>query len=212
MTYKSVEEYNSYLVDNQKQINIIDYAKEANKISYNIDISFIDEFIELVNKNECCIHHNMLQKYGIISSKSYTTDIKRLLNQYGMVEQHDFLPRNVAGQKSGRGGANKIDYYLHPRAFKKCLMRSLKTQQYADYYLLLEECIKYYNDYQNLLKEKYIIKLKSKIQEKDDKIDELKKMVKELRKDTKRVISKLDDTNVKLDVTNEELTETLLKK
>ena len=40
----------------------------------------------------------------------------------------------------------KNEYYLHPRAFKMCLMRSLKTK-YAKYYLLLEECIKYYNDY-----------------------------------------------------------------
>ena len=61
-------------------------------------------------------------------------------------------------------------------------MRSLKTKKYAKYYLLLEECIKYFNDYQDKLKEKYIIKLKSKIVDKnkqlnikDDKIDELMK-------------------------------------
>jgi hypothetical protein len=41
MAYKSVSEYNSYLVDNQKQINIIEYVKEVNKINFNIDISFI---------------------------------------------------------------------------------------------------------------------------------------------------------------------------
>ena len=52
---------------------------------------------------------------------------------------------------------------MHPRAFKMCLMRSLKTKQYARYYLLLEECIKYYNDYQLELNKKYIIKLKEKI-------------------------------------------------
>ena len=38
-------------------------------------------------------------------------------------------------------------------------MCSLKTKKYMKYYLLLEECIKYYNDYQSKLKEKYIIKL-----------------------------------------------------
>jgi len=35
-------------------------------------------------------------------------------------------------------------------------MRSLKTKKY---YLLLEECIKYFNDYQIELNKKYIIKL-----------------------------------------------------
>ena len=41
--------------------------KEINNIKYKIDISFINEFIELVNKDECCIHHDMLVKYGIIT-------------------------------------------------------------------------------------------------------------------------------------------------
>ena len=66
MTYTTIEEYNTYLVENQININIIDFVKEVNKLKYNIDISFIDEFIELVSKNECCIHHNMLQKYEMI--------------------------------------------------------------------------------------------------------------------------------------------------
>jgi hypothetical protein len=56
----SIENYNYFLVSNKKNISIIDYVKHINKIKYNIDISFIDEFIELVSKNECCIHHNML--------------------------------------------------------------------------------------------------------------------------------------------------------
>ena len=59
-----------YLVDYQVNINIIEFVKEINKIKYKIDISFIDEFIELVSKDDCCIHHNMLQKYGIYNLKS----------------------------------------------------------------------------------------------------------------------------------------------
>ena len=49
MTYKSIEEYNTYLIYNQ--VNVIDFVKEINNIKYNIDISFIDEFIELVSKD-----------------------------------------------------------------------------------------------------------------------------------------------------------------
>ena len=172
MTYKSIEEYNTYLVENQIQINIIDFVKEINKIKYNIDISFIDEFIELVSKDECCIHHNMLEKYEIISLKSGTTDIKRLLKQNEFIENEDFNLRNVAEVRKNRGSVIKNEYYLHPDAFKICLMRSLKTRKYAKYYLLLEKCIKYYNDYQNKFNNKYIIKLKNKIDDKDDKIDE----------------------------------------
>ena len=56
----------------------------------------------------------------------------------------------------------KNEYYLHPRAFKFCLIRSLKTKKYAKYYLLFNDRIKYFN-YQDKLKEKYFIKLKNKI-------------------------------------------------
>ena len=51
-SYTTINEYNTYLVENQVNINIIDYVKEVNKLKYNIDISFIDEFIELVSKDE----------------------------------------------------------------------------------------------------------------------------------------------------------------
>jgi phage anti-repressor protein len=122
----------------------------------------------------------MLQKYGILTLNKGTTDIKNLINQNNFIENEDYKLRNVSEFNSKGGRGNKNEYYLHPRAFKMCLMRSLKTKQYARYYLLLEEAIKYFNDYQNLLKEKYIIKLKFKIDKKDNKIDKLEEKVNKL--------------------------------
>ena len=52
-------------------------------------------------------------------------------------------------------------------------MRSKNKKEYAYYYLLLEECIKFFNDYQIELNKKYIIKLKSKIVHKNNKISSL---------------------------------------
>ena len=146
-----IQEYNSNLIENQVSINIIDYVKQVNKLSYNIDITFIDEFIELVDKNDCCIHHNMLVKYGIIILNKGSTDIKRLLEQNNFIENEDYQVRNVADLRPQGGSSIKNEYYLHPRAFKMSLMRSKNKKVYARYYLLLEECIKYYNDYQTLL-------------------------------------------------------------
>ena len=80
----SITDYNLSLVNNKTNISIIDYLKQINKHNFNIDISFIDEFIELVSKNECCIHHIMLEKYGILTLKKGTSDVKRLLEQYEM--------------------------------------------------------------------------------------------------------------------------------
>ena len=54
-TYETIEEYNECLIENKIVPNIIDYVKEINNIKNNIDISFIDDFIELVNKNKYCI-------------------------------------------------------------------------------------------------------------------------------------------------------------
>jgi hypothetical protein len=227
MIYTTVEEYNNYLVENQININIIEYVKEVNKIDFKIDIDFIDDFIELVSKKECCIHHSMLEKYGVLKLNKGTLRVKELLEQYEFKENKDFKLPDVREFKNG-GRGNKIEYYLHPRAFKICLMRAKNTKIYAYYYLLLEECIKYFNDYQLLLKEKYIIKLKTKnkeqkflIKDKDDKICTLEekmnsiieqnnkthKMNEELLKSNKLMQDSLNTAHYKLDETLEKLDE-----
>jgi len=225
MSYTTINEYNTYLVENQIQINIIDFVKEVNKIKYKIDISFIDEFIELVSKDNCCIHHNMLQKYEIISLNKGSSNIKRLLEQNEFIDKEDFDLLNVEEVRPQGGTVMKNEYYLHPRAFKICLMRSLKTKKYAKYYLLLEECIKYFNDYQDKLKEKYIIKLKNKIVEKDDNIYSLEEKLNTIIENNKELLNyskkadkknrkleqKLDNVNNNLDDIKEELNESNYK-
>jgi phage anti-repressor protein len=222
--YTTINEYNTYLVENQIQINIIDFVKEVNKIKYNIDISFIDEFIELVSKDNCCIHHNMLEKYGICNIKGGSKDIKRILEQNEFIENEDYLLSKVAEQLLS-GTKYKNEYYLHPESFKICLMRSQKTRRYAKYYLLLEKCIKYYNDYQIELNKKYIIKLKNKIVDKDDKIDErnlkideqnskideLLKLSKKSNRNDRKMKQQLEDITLNLDDIKEELTESNTK-
>ena len=155
MEYTTIEEYNNYLVENQININIIEYVKEVNKIEFKIKIDFIDDFIKLVSKKECCIHHNMLEKYGVLTLNKGTSNIKRLLEQNEFKENKDFNLLNVEEVRENRGCVIKNVYYLHPQTFKMCLMRTLKTRKYAKYYLLLEECIKYFNDYQIGLNKKY---------------------------------------------------------
>ena len=111
------------------------------------------------------------------------------------LEDCDFNLSNVREVRPQGGTVIKNEYYLHPRAFKICLMRSKNKKEYAYYYILLEECIKYFNDYQIELNKKYIIKLKNtEIIIKDDKIDKL--------------LKKTDEQNLKIDnllKANEEL-------
>ena len=89
-TKMQIQTFNQKLVDENVEINIIDYVKLLNSESYHIDISFIDDFSILVDKDECCISHDMLYKYGVLSDYD-ATRIKRMLEQYYLINGVDFL-------------------------------------------------------------------------------------------------------------------------
>ena len=205
MSYKSIEEYITYLVDNQVNVNIIDFVKEVNKLEFKIDITFIDEFIELVSKNECCIHHNMLEKYEVLKLDKGTTRVKELLEQNNFIEKKDFNLSNIREVRKNRGTVIKNEYYLHPRAFKLCLMRSKNKKEYAYYYLLLEECIKYYNDYKDKMKQTEINRLMNKMdvlhidnKETHNKLDKAHEDNEKLHEDNKIIIEQLKASNENL--------------
>ena len=60
-TKMHIQKFNHTFIDeNENKINIIDYINILNEFFYNDDIIFIGDFINLVEKNQCCIHHDML--------------------------------------------------------------------------------------------------------------------------------------------------------
>ena len=94
-------------------------------------------------------------------------------------------------------------------------MSSRNTNIYRKYYILLEEGIKYYNDFQNKLKEKYIFTYKLKIKEKNDKISSLEEKVdlliqsnEELKKLMNISNDSLNDIKDELNYANDTLDET----
>ena len=164
MTYAKVKEYNTYLVNNKLDPTILDYVKKINTFDNNngIDIKFIDEFIELVGNDTFCIHHSMLQTYGVLTTIKTTKDVKRLLDQYKFKEGIDYLVGDVAHQVIS-GTKYKNEYLLKSRTFKLCLMRAKNIKSYAYYYLLLEECIAYHKEFKHEWNERYITELKEKV-------------------------------------------------
>jgi len=200
-----MDEYNKCLIDNKIKINLIDYVKDVNEKYHNIDISFIDDFMNYINVNDYVIHQSMLEKYGVLTifdknkSKNDSFKVKRLLIKYGFKEDIDYmLAAHLGGQHIG--------YYLKPKTFKICLMRSQKTQKYANYYLLLEECVKYYNDLQFERSKIYITKFKKLVKEnkkeieiKDCKIDKLIEQNKELIKRSDKQINLMTIMHDKID-------------
>ena len=179
MSYTTIEEYNNYLIKNESNVDIIEYITEINKLEFNINISFIDEFIKFVGRKDFCIHHLMLQKYGVLKLKNGTFQVKELLIQNNFIENKDFKLPNVREFNGGRG--NKKEYYLTPKAFKLCLIRSKNTSDYANYYLLLEDSIAYFKEYRDKLKDKLkdveINILEKNIVQKDNKIDTLEEKI-----------------------------------
>ena len=196
MAYLTIEQYNTNLINNKE----------------NIDISFIDEFIKLVHKKDCCIHHDMLQNYGILTKNKTTNNVKILLEQNSFKENKDYLIQNVSHLVLSRT-KYKNEYYLKSRTFKLCLMWSKNIELYALYYLLLEECIAYYKEYQDRLNIKYISKLKDKIIKKDKIIIEKNDVIHKLQVLLNILIKnhgELNESNNKLDNTTEELNDTSL--
>ena len=50
MQSQKIKEFNEKLLENNIDIRIVDYVKTLNDQIYNIDISFVDDFINLVDK------------------------------------------------------------------------------------------------------------------------------------------------------------------
>ena len=184
----SITEYNSNLINNMIDIDLIDYFKEIHNIYYkDINISFMSYFLEICNKDEeFIIDHSKLKKYKIITS-GRSNDIKECLNRLELIENTDFIVRSVPQQQDiSRGIRNVKEYMLTPYAFKLCLIRSKNTKVYANYYLLLEKVFKYYNDYKIeynkiilSIKEAELMKLTKKNKKKSKKIEELNDFIKD---------------------------------
>jgi phage anti-repressor protein len=194
-----MEAFNEEIVNNNISITIIEYIKEANNRYYQIDISFMEEFINLVERNDYCIPHTTLIKYGILSDKNISSDTNRLLEQYGFKENIDYLLCNVAEQVPS-GTKYKNEYLLKPDTFKLCLIGSIKTRKYAKYYILLERCINYYNKYQIELKNnkiKYLnienLSLSDKIDKQSAKIDKQSDEIHQLLGTTRNIQDDLHD-------------------
>ena len=100
---------------------------------FTIDITFIKDFIDLVGKEDCCVHHDLLIKYGIKIMTGGTGDIKTITERNDGIEWSNFELSQFA---------YSLDYILHPPFCKTIIIRSSNTDNFADYYILLEKCIK----------------------------------------------------------------------
>ena len=145
-TQEMISQLNASLVNEQPDITVLDYVKLINEKIFNIDISFIDDFIDLIDKEGFIINHEMLFKYEILL-KTSSTNVLNSLSSYEFVDGVDY---QLSRQLIDDGRTEKNIYMLNTDAFKMICIRSKNTKKYARYYLLLEKCIKYYTDFEKL--------------------------------------------------------------
>lgn len=183
--------FNKSLFKSDTEISLNDYIIK-NSEDYDIDSSLIKELINFVDINDYVIHHNNLQKYGLLNNIKDISSVKKILQQCEFIENVDYIVTEKAN------GHDKI-YKLRPRAFKLCLMRSLKTRKYAEYYLFLETCIKYYNDYQTGLQKarKDAIEKEYELSKtKHEKtVVDLYALIGSIKSDNKKYMSIIEETN-----------------
>ena len=171
--------------------------------------------MSLVGKKEICVPMQKLINYEVLEKKNASAKLKRLLKQHGFNKEVDFnLFHKEVVRKNG-SIVEKFEYTLTPEAFKVCLIRSrnnynknedLKSEneeesedeknknKYAKYYLHLEECVEYYNNYQLQSKQSEINRLINQLEvsNKDNK-----EQTKELKLSNKK-LDKLEEQNNKL--------------
>lgn len=171
--------------------NIKEFIVDYNKNFYPFqDISFIDQFLEWTKieyDDQFIIPHDILYEYGLCENKSIV--INKKIEKLNLKENIDY---EIKKEKLERTYKNV--YMLTPKTFKKYLLSSTahKNQTkditiYRDYYLMLEECINYFN-----LHQKYITD--EVMKNKDVKIDSLLDQNKNLIED----VGKLKTSNNEL--------------
>ena len=119
------QEFIQTLVRNGEiKMNLCDFFKIVHSEFYsNYDISFMEYFLELTEKEgEFVVHHEKLIEYGIVTSKK-SSDIKDRLDALELVEDEDYLLRDIPQQVPSGTKHTKV-YMLTPEAFKNCLLRA----------------------------------------------------------------------------------------
>lgn len=198
--FKNFEDYNIYLVNNNLKITIKDYIECIQPHLFkHINISILPIFLNY-SKDDLLfnITEYDLINYSLINN-NYNITLEKFIDQYKLKLDIDYRIRKInkkvndkVNEKSNIdqniNTSNKTDniniiennkeYKFTSRALKKCLIKLDDT--YIDYYLLLENCIQHYINYQTNLYHKLAflrdIKLDNLIQNYEYQTDNINKL------------------------------------
>lgn len=174
-----MNEYNDRSLARSEKLPYMKYFIEARRTCFpHIKFNFMGYFLKLTTKEELfCVPHEKLIEYGVITTQKKSSNIKRCLDQYGLVEGEDFTMLNV--EHRGRTGSTMRNIYILTQdAFKLCLMRAKNSREFANYYLMLEKVIGFQQKYLDMYNERMM-------NFKNDQIERLERMMNELTEVTR---------------------------
>jgi hypothetical protein len=159
--FETIDVLNEYLVNNNYESVLIDYIKLIhNNFNANTNLILLNNLNRYIIKdNEFCIDAELYYKYRNIYNKHFdyknynpkSIDILRVLNKSNLTKDKDYILLSIE-QKSETSKEIKYknSYILNPKAFKKILI-NIDIQSiriiFIEYYIFIEECIKYFNNY-----------------------------------------------------------------
>lgn len=213
----NINTYNETLANSLIKKDLKSYFIDVHKQFYNnVDISFMEYFLEICeHEDQFIVNHEKLIQYNVITNNR-SNDVKKCLEQFNLVDNIDYLMRNVPQQCRQGNVIHKNVYTLTPYAFKLCLIRAKNSKRFANYYLLLERVFKFYTNYEKLLHKKLISMKDEKIDQLENKIDELLKRTgdileinEEIKEQNDYLETKVDQLDDKVEEVRETLRDTL---
>lgn len=148
--YTIINNLSHYLIQNNKYCKLHEYTKLLH-VLYNIRFDkSIEEFIYLLYKHVPCIDGKYFIFFDIINNKEYIFDkiLELITLNEKLTINKDYVCTSF--HKSIKSNYKcKVVYYFHPKVFKYLLMKYSYSYNKISYYLFLEDCIYYYNEYIN---------------------------------------------------------------
>ena len=174
-------------------------------------------FTTIIKRKDFCVEQDKLVKYGILSlfenGQPKASDILRLMNQYGLAENVDYLMAQRCAIKFGTYGGHRkptIEYTMTPKTFFLCLIRSKNSSEYAMYYFHVLEIYDYYEQYFTQMYKENIEDLKNDLHSTNEELSEVEKDRDSLEDKLDKLMAKMDKQTLELQKQNEELqTQTL---
>lgn len=145
--FKNFGDYNIYLVNHTIKITIKDYIECIHlHLFRNVDITLLEIFLNYSKDDTLFnIHIDDIIKFKLIQDQLNETVVK-FISEYKLILDKDYRIRKINNKNLSK---NFQEYKFTSRCLKKCLIKF--DIKYIDYYLLIENCIQHYGEYQNNL-------------------------------------------------------------